>query len=74
MCGTAPNVGNVSNSFKVSRSQLSRLLTAKKFKSGPDGYIPKKKRMVMEEESSGAAGKAESKAQEADDLESYLRS
>ena len=72
MCGTALNVGNVANSFKVSRSQLSHLLTAKKFKSRLGGYVPKKKRMAMEEESSGAAAKAESQAQEADDLENYL--
>ena len=74
MCGMAPNVGNVADFFKVSRSQLSHLLTVKKFKSRPGGYIPKKKRMVTEEESSGAVGKAESKTQEVDDLESYLLS
>ena len=72
MCGTSPNVGNVANSFKVSRSQLSHLLTAKKFKSGPGGYVPKRKRMAMEEEPSGATGKAESQDQEADNLENYL--
>ena len=72
ICGMAPNVGNVADSFKVSRSQLSHLLTVKKFKSGPGGYVPKRKRMVMEEEPLGAAGKAESQAQEADDLENYL--
>ena len=72
MCGMAPNVGNVANSFKVSQIQLSHLLTAKKFKSGPGGYIPKRKRTAMEEEQSGAAGKAESQAQEADNLEHYL--
>ena len=74
MCGMALNIGNITDSFKVSRSQLSRLLTAKKFKSGPSGYIPKKKRTVMEEESSGVTGKAESQAQEVDDLENYLLS
>ena len=37
MCGTALNVVNVADYFKVSRSQLSCLLTAKKFKSGPGG-------------------------------------
>ena len=72
MCGTAPNMGNVANSFKVSRSQLSCLLTVKKFKSRPGGYILKRKRMITEEEPSGAAAKAESWAQEADDLENYL--
>ena len=72
MCGTAPNVGNVADSFKVSQSQLSHLLTVKKFKSRPGGYVLKRKRTAMEEEPSGAAGKAESQAQEADDLENYL--
>ena len=72
MCGTAPNVGNVANSFKVSRSQLSCLLTAKKFKSRPGSYVPKRKRTVMEKEPSGAAAKAESQTQEVDDLENYL--
>ena len=43
MCGTAPNVANIADYFKVSKSQLSQLLTAKKFKSGPGGYVPKKK-------------------------------
>ena len=41
MCGTASNMGNIADAFKVSRSQLSRLFTAKKFKSGPGGYVPK---------------------------------
>ena len=72
MCGTAPNVGNIADSFKVSRSQLSCLLTAKKFKSGPGGYVPKRKRMVVEEEPLGAAAKTESQAPEADDLKNYL--
>ena len=72
MCGMAPNVGNVADSFKVSRSQLSPLLTVKKFKSGSGGYIQKRKRMVTEEEPSGAAAKAGSQAQEADNLENYL--
>ena len=34
MCGTAPNVANVADYFKVSRSQLSQLLMAKKWSSG----------------------------------------
>ena len=72
MCGMAPNMGNVANSFKVSRSQLSCLITAKKFKSGPGGYILKRKRTAMEEEPSEAAAQAESQAQEGDDLENYL--
>ena len=72
MCGTSPNVGNVANYFKVSRSQLSRLLTAKKFKIGPGGYVPKKRRMVAEGEPSGATAKIETQDQEAEDLENYL--
>ena len=42
MCSMAPNIGNIADTFKVSRSQLSRLITAKKFKSGPAGYISKR--------------------------------
>ena len=72
MCGTASNVGNVADCFKVSQSQLSHLLRAKKFKSGPGGYIPKRNRMVAEEEPSRAAAKTESQAQEVDDFENYL--
>ena len=72
MCGTAPNVGNIADSFKVTRSQLSCLIMAKKFKSGLGGYVPKSKRMAMEEEPSEAAAQAESQAQEGDDLENYL--
>ena len=57
MCGTAPNVGNVDDYFKVSRSQLSCLITAKKFKTGPGGYVTKKRRAVAEGEPFGAAAK-----------------
>ena len=72
MCGTAPNMGNVANYFKVSQSQLSHLLTTKKFKSGPGGYVPKKKRTVAEGKPSGAAAKTEAQDQEADDFKDYL--
>ena len=72
MCGTAPNVGNMADYFKVSRSQLSCLIAAKKFKSGPGGYVPKKRRVVMESEPSEAAAKTEAQDQEAEDLEGYL--
>ena len=72
MCGTAPTVGNMADYFKVSRSQLSCLLTAKKFKSRPGGYVPKKRRMVAEGVTFGAAAKMEAKNQEVDDLEGYL--
>ena len=72
MCGTAPNIGNVADYFNVSRSQLSHLITAKKFKSGPGGYIPKKRRAVAEGETSGAAAKMETQDQEAENLEGYL--
>ena len=40
MCGMAPKIGNLADAFKVSWSQLSWLITAKKFKSGPSGYVP----------------------------------
>ena len=72
MCGTAPNVGNVADYFKVSRSQLSCLITAKKFKSRPGGYVPKKRRPVVEGEISGAAAKTKVQDQEVEDLEGYL--
>ena len=72
MCGTSPNIGNVADYFKVSRSQLSRLLTAKKFKSRPDGYVPKKRRTVVEGEPSGATAKTETQDQEVEDMENYL--
>ena len=52
MCGTAPNVTNTADYCKVCRSQLSQLLMAKKFKSGPGGYILKKKRTEAEGETS----------------------
>ena len=41
MCGTAPNIGNIADAFKVSRSQLLWLIMAKKFKNGPGEYVPK---------------------------------
>ena len=72
MCGTAPNVGNVADYFKVSRSQLSPLITAKKFKSRPGGYVPKKRRAVAEGKLLRAAAKTETQDQEAEDLEGYL--
>ena len=73
MCGTAPNIGNVADSFKVSRSQLSRLIMAKKFKSGPGGYVPKKRRMTIEDEASGSAVKSTTgQEQEDDELKWYL--
>ena len=72
MCGTAPNIGNVADYFKVSRSQLSCLITAKKFKSRPGGYVLRKRRAVVEGETLGAAAKTEAQDQEAEDLEGYL--
>ena len=45
---------------------------AKKFKSRPGGYVPKKRRAVVEGETSGAAAKMEVQDQEAEDLEGYL--
>ena len=72
MCGTAPNVGSVADYFKVSQSQLSCLITAKKFKSRPGGYVLKKRRVVAEGEPLGATAKTEAQDQEAEDLEGYL--
>ena len=75
MCGTAPNVMNVADYFKVSRSQLSKLFTAKKFKSGPGGYVPKKKRTKAEGETSGVTAREEQeREQEGDEFEEYLLS
>ena len=71
MCRTSPNIGNVADYFKVSRSQLSRLLTAKKFKSRPGGYVPKQ-RTVVEGEPSEATAKTENQDHEVEDLENYL--
>ena len=72
MFSTTSNVGNVADYFKVCRSQLSWLITAKRFKSRPGGYDPKKRRAVVEGETSGAVAKAEVQDQEAEDLEGYL--
>ena len=75
MCGTAPNVANAADYFKVSRSQLSWLLTAKKFKSGPGGYVLKKKRTEAEGETSRATAREEQEwEQEGDEFEDYLLS
>ena len=74
MCGTALNVANTADYFKVSRSQLSWLLMAKKFKSGPRGYVPKK-RTEAEGETSGATAREEQEQeQEGDEFEEYLLS
>ena len=75
MCGTAPNVANVVDYFKVSRSQLSWLLTAKKFKSGPGGYVPKKKSAEAEGETSRVIAREEQEwEQEGNEFEEYLLS
>ena len=75
MCGTAPNVANIADYFKVSRSQLSWLLTAKKFKSGPGGYVPKRKRTEAEGETSGVTAREEQEQeQEGNEFEEYLLS
>ena len=72
-CGTAPNIGNVADLFKVSTSQLSRLIMAKKLKSGPGSYVPRKRRMVTEDEPSGSVIKLTTgQEQEDDKLERYL--
>ena len=73
MCGIAPNIGNVADSFKVSRSLLSTLIMAKKFRSGLGGYVPKKRRVTVEGEASGSAVKlATGQEQEEDKFEQYL--
>ena len=70
MCGTTLNVTTVADCFKVSRSQLSHLLTAKIFKSGPGRYVPKKRKVTTEGETSGATARPE--VQEVDELEGYV--
>ena len=73
MCGMALNIGNVADAFKVSRSQLSRFILAKKFKSGQGSYVPQQRRMVEEGETSGSmAKKTEAQDQEEDEFENYL--
>ena len=73
MSGAAPNIGNVADTFKISRSQLSRLITAKKFRSRPSSYVPKRRRMVAEDEPSVNDPKmGEEDEPEEDELEGYL--
>ena len=72
MCGTAPNIGNVADYCKVSRSRLSWIIMAKKFKSGPGGYVPKKRRAAVEGETSGGAMKMEVQDQGEEDLKGCL--
>ena len=60
MCGMAPNIGNIADTFKVSRGQLLQLIMVEKFKSGSGGYVPKCQRAAVEGETSGSmARKAE---------------
>ena len=69
----APNIGNLADIFKVSRSQLSQLIMAKKFKSCPSGYVPKWRRMAVESETSaGASTKVQDQDPQEDELERYL--
>ena len=73
MCGMAPNIGNIGDAFQVSRSQLSQLITVKKFKSGPVEYPPKRQRAAVEGEASGSvARKVEDQDQEEDEFKKYL--
>ena len=73
MSGAAPNIGNIADVFKISHSQLFRLITAKKFQSGPSGYIQKRQRMVAEGEPSvSETRKVEGEEPEGDELEDYL--
>ena len=57
MCGMAPNIGDLADVFKVHQSQLSWLITAKKFKSGPSGYVPKWCKAAVESKTSEGASK-----------------
>ena len=45
---------------------------AKKFKSALGGYVPKKRRAVVEGETSGGVAKTEVQDQGEEDLEGYL--
>ena len=75
MTGMAPNISNLVDVFRVSRSQLSQLVTAKKFQSQPSGYIPKWCRREMKCEgktSSSRSRKTEEQDLEGQALENYL--
>ena len=72
MFGTAPNIGNVVGYFRVSRSQLSRLIMAKKFKSRPGSNVRKKRRVAVEGETSRGAAKTEVQDQGEEDCKGYL--
>ena len=75
MCGAATNITNAADYLRVSRSQLSWLLTAKNFKSGPRGYVPKKKRTEAEGETSRVTAREEQEqGQEGNEFEEYLLS
>ena len=57
----------------LSRSQLSHLITAKKSKSGPAGYVAKRQRAVVEGETSGGAvKKMGAQDQGEEELKGYL--
>ena len=73
MSGAAPNIGNVADSFKVSCSQFSRLTTANNFRSGPSGYIPKRRKIIVKgDPSASEVKKGKENQQEKDDPEGYL--
>ena len=73
MSGTARNIRSIADTFKVSRSQLSQLITTKKFRSQSSSYIPKKRKLATKEEpSTSKVKKKDDNDQEKDELEGYL--
>ena len=59
MSGAPPNITNISDTFKVSRSQLSCLITTKKFKSSPSTYVAKKRKLPSKDELSTSKARNE---------------
>ena len=73
MSGAAPNIGNVADAFKLSHSQLSQLITAKKLRSGLSRYVPKRRKVAVKGEPSPSEVKEGwDEMQEKDKLEGYL--
>ena len=73
MSRAARNIRSIVDTFKVSRSQLSRLITTKKFRSGSSSYIPKKRKLATKEElSPSKVKKDDDNNQEKDESEGYL--
>ena len=73
MSGAAPNIRNIADTFKISCSQLSQFITAKIFRSGPSGYMPKRRRTLAEGKPSvSRPKKVEEDEPEGDKFEEYL--